>query len=239
MEEDKLTIFITTYKDFKHNFTNPVYKVLDARDYRSPDDVLDDRFYSEIFMYHKLKVNTEYVGFCHYRKRWEFFDNIPDIDKIFQSYDVIAPKPITLRYPIKKHYSLCHNGDDLDIVRNIIYSDFKEYIEDFDVVINSSTFFPYNSFIMRREDFEKYRSFVWGVLQKYVDKVGTDIGQRIKDNKAKYLKKFYPNNTEEYQYRIGGYLAERLTNVFFCKWFRRVKTYGMVLTEGKYGYKGI
>lgn len=235
MEEDKLTIFITTYKDFKYNFTNPVYKVLDARDYRSPNDILDDRFYSEIFMYYKLKVNTEYVGFCHYRKRWEFFDNIPDIDKIFESYDVIAPNPITLRYPVKKHYSLCHNGDDLDIVRNIIYSDFKEYIEDFDVVMNSSTFFPYNAFIMRREDFEKYRSFVKGVLDKYIELVGTDIRQMIIDNKDKYLKTFSPNNTIDYQYRIGGYLAERLTNVFIMRHFRHPMMYSMVITEKKYG----
>lgn len=238
-DTEKITIYITTYKDFEHRFSNPVYKILDARDFRNPDDKLDDRFFSEIYMYSKIKPNTEYVGFCHYRKRWEFFDNIPDMDKIFQTHDVILPKPMTLRYPIRKHYSLCHNVEDLDIVKYIIYSDYKEYKEDFDAFMNSATFFPFNVFIMRKEDFEKYIKFITGVLKLYVEIVGDDIVGRIENNKDKYLKKFSPNDTIEYQYRIGGYIAERLTNVFIMKHFRHPKMYSMVLTEGKYGYKGI
>ena len=236
---DKLTIYITTYKDFTPIVKSPVYKVLDARDYRSDDDVLDDRFYSEIFMYNKVKVDTEYVGFCHYRKYFEFLDNIPDIDKIFETYDAITLKPLGLRRNVRDHYGGVHNGDDLKIVEDIIKEHYPEYKDDFEAVMKGNTFFPMNMFIMRRQDFERYREFVMGVLNKYVEEVGTDIRKRIEDNKDKYLKKFHPNNTEEYQFRIGGYLAERLTNVFFCKWFRKVKTFGMVLTEGKYGYKGI
>ena len=236
---DKLTIYITTYKDFEPIVKSPVYKVLDARDYRNSDDVLDDRFFSELFMYSKVNVDSEYVGFCHYRKYFEFLDAIPDVDKIFQSYDAIALKPMGLRRNVRDHYGLVHNGDDLKIVESIIKRDYPEYIDDFNAVMNGNTFFACNIFIMRRDDFYKYREFVMGVLNKYVQEVGTDILARIEANKDKYIKKFYPNNTEEYQYRIGGYLAERLTNVFFCKWFRKVKTFGMVLTEGKYGYKGI
>lgn len=236
---DKLTIYITTYKDFEPIVKSPVYKVLDARDYRNSDDVLDDRFFSELFMYSKVDVDSEYVGFCHYRKYFEFLDAIPDVDKIFQSYDAIALKPMGLRRNVRDHYGLVHNGDDLKIVEDIIKEHYPEYLEDFNAVMKGNTFFPCNVFIMRRDDFYKYREFVMGVLNKYVQEVGTDISARIEANKDKYIKKFYPNNTEEYQYRIGGYLAERLTNVFFCKWFRSIKTYGMVLTEGKYGYKGI
>lgn len=71
-------------------------------------------------------------------------------------------------------------------------------------------------------------------MYEYLDIVGTDIKKRIEDNKEKYLKDFSPNNTVEYQYRIGGYLAERLTNVFILKKFERVKSYKMIITEQKY-----
>ena len=72
------------------------------------------------------------------------------------------------------------------------------------------------------------------MLQKYIERVGVDIKKRIEDNKEKYLKDFSPNNTVEYQYRIGGYLAERLTNVFVEKHFKKIKTYGVKITEFKY-----
>lgn len=235
MEDNSLKIYIGTYKDFTPVISNPAYEVLDARKYRSEKDILDDRFYSEIFMMTFIQPNTKYIGFCHYRKYFEFLDNIPDMDKIFENHDVITLKPMTLRYPICKHYSLCHNGDDLELIKNIIYNDYPEYKADFDAFMMTSTFFPCNMFIMKASDFQEYIKFVKGVLDKYIELVGTDIRQRIIDNKDKYLKTFSPNNTIDYQYRIGGYLAERLTNVFIMRHFRRPMMYSMVITEKKYG----
>jgi hypothetical protein len=49
------------------------------------------------------------------------------------------------------------------------------------------------------------------------------------------LKDYEPNNTVEYQYRIGGYLAERLTNLFLLTHFKKIKTYPVVITENRYG----
>ena len=224
-----LTIYITTYKDFTPVVSNPCYKILDAREFRG-SDILDDRFFSEIYMMSKIKPDTKYVGFCMYRKYFEFLDNIPDMDKIFENHDVITLKPMTLRCPILKHYSLCHNGDDLEIIKNIIYNDYSEYKADFDAFMMASTFFPCNMFIMKASDFQEYINFVKGVLDKYIELVGTDIRQRIINNKNKYMKTFSPNNTIEYQYRIGGYLAERLTNVFLMSKFKKMKTYPVILT---------
>lgn len=75
------------------------------------------------------------------------------------------------------------------------------------------------------------------VLNEYVKIVGTDINKRIEDNKDKYLKSFYPNNTIDYQYRIGGYLAERLTNVFILKRFKSIMACPVIITEKKYNLK--
>ena len=87
---------------------------------------------------------------------------------------------------------------------------------------------------MKKDDFKRYVEFIFGVLDEYVKIVGTDIRKRIEDNKEKYLKDFYPNNTVDYQYRIGGYLAERLTNVFLMNNFTKMKTYPIIITEDKY-----
>ena len=57
----------------------------------------------------------------------------------------------------------------------------------------------------------------------------------ILKNELKTIKKnIYPNSEIDYQYRIGGYLAERLTNVFIIKKFRKIKAYKVELTEKKY-----
>jgi hypothetical protein len=60
----------------------------------------------------------------------------------------------------------------------------------------------------------------------------------IYDNYEKYIKNFYPNNTVEYQYRIGGYTAERLSNLFMMHKFKKIKTYPVIVTEDKYTKKG-
>ena len=54
------------------------------------------------------------------------------------------------------------------------------------------------------------------------------------ENKDKYIKDFYPNNTIEYQYRIYGYLLERLVNVFILKNFKNPKFSRVLITEQKY-----
>ena len=90
---------------------------------------------------------------------------------------------------------------------------------------------------MKREDFQDYIKFVMNILDEYIKMVGIDINKRIEDNKDKYLKSFYPNSTIDYQNRIGGYLAERLTNVFILKRFKNIKTYPVIITENKYGLK--
>ena len=131
-------------------------------------------------------------------------------------------------------HSICHNIEDLDIVGNIVKRKAPEYYKAFESFVDGNIFFPCNMFIMKKEDFNGYIKFVDAVLQKYIERVGVDIKKRIEDNKEKYIKKFSPNNTVEYQYRIGGQLGERLTNAFVLKKFERVKAYKMIITEQKY-----
>ena len=89
-------------------------------------------------------------------------------------------------------------------------------------------------FIMKREDFKEYIKFIFDILDEYINIVGLDFEKRIMNNKDMYLKDFSPNDTFEYQYRIGGYLAERLTNLFLLTHYTHLKAYPVVMTENKY-----
>lgn len=247
--ESKLDIFIGTYKEFKVPVTNNVYKIIVGNhEIDNGSDLelikckhnskLDDRFYSEIYMLKYIADNydlKDYVGYCHYRKYFSFMDDIPDMDEIFKDCDAIIAQPLKYKTrTIKEDYANCHNIEDLYIIGGILADKYPRYCNAWHNFLNGNYFFPYNMFIMKREDFKEYINFVYSVLDEYVKIVGTDIVKRIGNNVEKYLKKQYPNNTIDYQYRIGGYLAERLTNLFILTHFKKMKSYPVKITEEKY-----
>lgn len=238
-EKNDVDIFICTHKDFNNILKNKAYKIINSNDINGDiaDNGLKGSFYSEIMSYFHIKDNIElkkYVGVCSYRKYFGFMDDIPNMDEVFKQCDAIACDPITFKGTVRWQYALCHNVEDLDIVEDIIRKKFPMYLDAFESVMNSSMMFPCNMVIMKKEDFEEYVDFIRNVLDEYIKYVGIDIEKRIENNKEKYLKNFSPNNEVWYQYRIGGYLAERLTNVFLLKHFKKIKTYKMVITEQKY-----
>ena len=135
---------------------------------------------------------------------------------------------------VKQQYKTCHNIEDLYIIGGILADKYPQYCKAWHNFLENRLFFPYNMFIMKSEDFKEYMAFVYDVLDEYVKIVGTDIVKRIGNNVEKYLKDFSPNNTIDYQYRIGGYLAERLTNLFIITHFKKMKAYPIKITEDKY-----
>lgn len=239
-KEKNVDLFICTHKDFTPHVVNDSYKILDANKIKDTvfNNGLDDKFYSELFAMvnlPRLRALNKYVGFCHYRKYFDFLDNIPDMDKIFSEYDCIVAKPITFRrLTIRQQYANCHNIEDLEIVEGIVKRKYPKFTNLMEVFLDGKIMIPYNMFVLKRGDFIEYCSFIEDILNEYLNVVGLDIKKHIEDNKEKYLKGKYPNNTVEYQYRIGGYLAERLTNIFMISKFKKMKTFNIVITEGKY-----
>lgn len=246
---NKTNIFIGVYKAFQPKVNNPCYKMIvgnhdlsNKSDLKliecgNKDDKLDDKFYSELYMLKYLSEKYElkdYVGYCHYRKYFNFLDNIPNMDEIFKEYDAIVAKPINYKLTIKEQYQTCHNIEDLYIIGGILADKYPSYATIWHNFINGNMMIPYNMFIMKKEDFKEYIKFIFDVLDEYINIVGTDIYKRIAGNNDKYIKSFSPNNTSEYQYRIGGYIGERLTNIFLMAHFKKMKPYEVIITEDKY-----
>lgn len=197
-----------------------------------------DNFYGNISDLRNIDENTlknkEYVAVFQNEKRFDFPSITPTVSELFSQYDAIVAKPLIFKTSVREQYAKLHNVEDLEIVEKIIADKYPSYVNSWHNFMNGNIFIPYNMFIMKKEDFKKYIEFIFGVLDEYIKIVGTDIRKRIEDNKEKYLKDFYPNNTVEYQYRIGGYLGERLTNVFMMNNFTKMKTYPVIITEDKY-----
>jgi hypothetical protein len=237
--QSSLKIYVCTHKEFEPIVHNEAYKIINAREIE-PKLPLKDDFYSELYQFKYVADNLElpkYIGFCHYRRYFSFLDDVPNMDEIFSNYDAICSKPKVFNNSIKSQYLNCHNIEDLYIVGGIIADRFPHLSKLWHNFINGNIFIPYNMFIMKREDFKEYIDFIFSILDEYLKIVGTDINKRIYNNIEKYVKDFYPNNTVEYQYRIGGYIAERLTNLFMMHKFKKIKTYPVIVTEDKYNQK--
>lgn len=243
-KNNNLDIFICTHKEFATPVRNKAYKIVWAN--KIKDDItnngLKDDFYSEFYQFKYINDNVpfkKYIGFCHYRRYFNFLDDIPDMDSIFSEYDAIVGKPIIYdTRTIKQDYANYHNVEDLYIVGGIIADKYPSYCQMWHNFINGKVFIPYNMFIMKSEDFKEYIKFIFDILDEYINIVGTNIVKRIGNNVEKYLKTNHPNNTIDYQYRIGGYIGERLTNLFILTRFKKLKTYPVIITEDKYTKKG-
>lgn len=240
---ENLDIFICTHKDFDKKVSNNVYKILDSRKIKKEYKIfgiLDDYIMSEwlhLFYLAERVELKEYIGICHYRRYYNFLDDIPNVEDILKEYDIIIRKPIKIPTTIKNQYKYCHNIEDLDILGDILKEQFKEYYETYKLFLNSRMMIPCNMFIMKRNDFLKFMKFVKEIVKEFFWRVGIDFEKRIKDNENKYLKNFSPNNTYTYQIRLLTYVLERLTNIYIFKNFKKLKAYDVVITENKYNLK--
>lgn len=238
---DNLKIFISTHVDFDAPVTGGTYAVVSPNGcYTGPLEhytadlpwVLKDNFYSELYMMTWVSRNIqlpEYVGFCHYSKYFPFLDEIPTMEEILEGNVAAVPSQVTVNGNNYSFYGKCHNIEDLETVGRIIMDTRGDYYDAFQTMCDINWLIPYNMFIMRREHFMAYIQFINGILDEYLKNVGTDIHGYVTRNYRKYLKPYDKNQDITYQERIGGFLAERLTTVFFLRNFPSVRTYDLYI----------
>lgn len=161
-----IDIFIFTHTD---NFTicpkNKVYKLISSKYFDERSHGLDYIFtnngeninkfehsYSEGSMIYWIWKNYDikkYIGTSQYRKYFEFFDDIPNIDAIFNEHDGIIRYPIYFNCNLIEQYNFCHNIKDFQNVINILFRKFPEYNSEIEEILKSNIFYPCNMFILR------------------------------------------------------------------------------------------
>ena len=148
--------------------------------------------------------DVDAIGLVHYRRL--FFDskpynlnnviNIENVEKLLTKYDVILPKKrnyyIETNY---SHYVHAHHQEPLDKTREIIVKDYPQYLTMFDKVMKRSKAHMFNMFIMKKDAFDSYCSFMFGVLEKLEKEI--DI-----------------SNYSIQEARVYGYISELLMDVW-------------------------
>ena len=237
-----LKIYIMAHKDFINYRYNKVYSiVIDDKSqlknkynlnviYANEGKLYQmNRAYSEMsqlyFIYQLYKNGTfssKYIGLNHYRRFFDFADDIPDLDKIFQNNDVILNSPIVAQEGMKGHYCKYHLCKKYDEIINIIEDIRPEYYETALKTRNEKLIYFCNLFIMKKNDFLKYCEFMFDILFEF-DRRNNFSSD---DDVLNYTKDFYSEHSEfYYQSRMESFLSERIGNIFYYHHFQRIKTF--------------
>lgn len=139
---------------------------------------------------------SNYVGFSHYRRKFvlsegQMFTIVSD------DIDVVVTEPIVNFATVKGQYAKDHVVEDWDTFIRVIGELAPEYLESALKVQNDIYYYAYNMFIMKKEIFNEYCSFIFPILKRCEELIGT--------------------KEDVYQNRYVGFLAERLVSIFLTK----------------------
>jgi hypothetical protein len=188
---------VFTYNDIKTNLPN-VIKI-------KKEDVLNDDFYSEFaqIKYIRHNIDSDWVVINHYRRRLE----IPNFSAVY------VPSPIKFNYSIKDMYNFYHNIDDLNLITDIIMdsgfnSDYKvEWMKS----LEENYMICYNMFSVPRDVFNDIVNIYEIIMNRFIELRNFKTFEDVK----KHCDKLPNKDNNKMPYRIGGFLAERLTNCYF------------------------
>jgi hypothetical protein len=199
-------------------------------------NISDQNFiYSELTVLYwvwKNRPKTDYVGFCHYRRFFDFahgekyplayrryspneaslIEKLPsfDYDTLLSDCDLIVPINFVMPTSLRRNYEKNHYPDHYNALRQAVIELFPDYRPSFDSVLEGTNKLPpYNMLVTRWELFDRFCHFIFTIFFKLRSEI------RMPDNKE--------------QQRIFGYMSERLLAVFIRHHHLKVKEYPLFL----------
>lgn len=158
----------------------------------------------------------KWIGQCQYRRQLRLEPDT-DFNELFKNYDIIMPKPLVMPATLRQQFAACHNENDLNIAKQIVYEDYPEYSGDWLKTIDYGHQIYYSmGTVMRASDYEDYVDFVYGVTQKYYQVIGV---KTVEEAHAYVRQTMDPiklniNINRGYFYQGQTFLPERLQTLF-------------------------
>ena len=247
-----INLYIIAHKDFKNNImVNPIYKILcDDRSQlkdnypleiistNTSDNILfpkrigygeGSKMYYIWNLYKSGNITSKYVGFVHYKRIFNFKNDIPDLDTIFEKYDGIVMEHYYFKENNYEQYTRNHLGIFFDEAINILKEKFPEYVPYLDEYFKRNTQNYCNIFIMKKNDFIKWGEFVYGILLELDRRFNLTSDEDTRELVEKEIDKI-KGNLKPYdskkkldinlQSRMQGFVMERMTNIFYDRFFK-------------------
>ena len=248
-------MYVTYYQPF-YIVKDPQYfpvqagKATGVYDLQCAGDNTGINISSQNFIYSELSVlywvwknqpRTDFIGFCHYRRFFNFehrekfptayrrystdeaslVEKLPRIDyqALLSGVDLILPINFVMPHSLRRNYEKNHCAEHYLNLRQAVIDLFPDYLPDFDSVLEGTNKLPpYNMFVTRWDLFDKYCEFIFPIFFK----LGSEI--KISDRKE--------------QQRVFGNMSERLLAVFIHHHQLKVKEYPLLLFSETAGQKG-
>lgn len=150
-------------------------------------------------------LNADYVGLCHYRRhfrgkrgrdKWDCILTTAQAEMLLETSDVILPK--RRNYYIETAYSQyahAHPAEGLDLALRLAAAQGESYARAVEAMKRRSWTHIYNMFLMKREIFDGYCTWLFDIL--FQVESGVDI-----------------SGYSQYDRRVFGFLGERLLDVY-------------------------
>lgn len=236
---EKLKIFICTHKETILKKGEIYTPLLCGADYHKEIKLLGDNTGDNISIKNKnyceltgvywiwKNVNSDYKGICHYRRYFNF-KKIHKIDEkdlergiklteekikfLLEKNDMIVSEKLKLYPNVEKQYKKCHRIEDLENLKKIITKNCEEkYIVAMNKVLKEDIIYPYNMLIARKEIFDDYCKWLFGILFE--------------------LEKEIVISEDLYQARVFGFLSERMLGIYIEGNKLKVKELNVTMLE--------
>lgn len=238
MNIDELNIWVISHKDGDDLFEYSDYHkhlhvgaaINNETKYEYKDDIGDNisnmnPVFSELtgmYWVWKNYNKSKFVGFEHYRRHFNI-SNEYILDQL-NKYDILVPQRNNVLTSVKQHYNQCHNINDLELAKEIIYEFYPEYQQSYELIIeNGKNLFSCNSFITTADNFDKMFTFLFKILQEFQKRLHL---YAVNDFKQYVVSEFvnmglkqrelsaHGNSWIDYQTRLMGFLSERLITLW-------------------------
>ena len=145
-------------------------------------------------------LNADYIGLAHYRRHFKGQSKSKDafgkvitkseVDKLFDEVDILVTKK--REYYIENiydHYAHTLHIETLDKAKEIIDRKYPEYSASFDKCMKHTHMHAFNMFIMKKEKFNEYCSWLFDIL--------FDVEEELKDKEYSAFHARYPGRVSE------------------------------------------
>lgn len=234
-------IFIYGVKAFTPLVSSPVYKILVNshdkeedfhttlpiyRDYEGlniSDNNLVYNEYTGLFWIWNNWELKDYIGVNHYRRYYDFLDNVPNINELFKGHKIILNNKFQLQIEGKPannrdFYAEWHNVKDFDLMGEIVKELYPEYADGWDKMAESTHIYPSSIFIMPKRLFNDYMQYIFDVTEEFNDRMGCqtndDYIKYVEAHKDEYVREKHKYYDVKMQARMVGYLIERCLCAF-------------------------